>query len=73
MKDFSQCQKVLGFLRLRGSITPLQAIQKFWCYRLGARIHELRGRGYTIGSQLVKSKNGKHYAKYTLIVDSRYS
>ena len=62
-----QHKQVLGFLRLHGSITPLQAIRLLKCYRLGARIHELRRDGKHITSELVKSSNNRHFSKYTLI------
>lgn len=62
-----QHKQVLGFLRLHGSITPLDAIRHLKCYRLGARIHELKRDGIRITSELIKSKNDKHFSKYTLI------
>ncbi len=63
----TQNDNVLGYLRLNGSITPAQALRHYGVMRLGARIHELKGKGHSIESKLVKSRNGKHYAKYTLV------
>jgi hypothetical protein len=62
-----QNRQILGFLKLNGSITPIEAMRRFKCYRLGARIHELKGMGHVIESKLVKSRSGKHFCKYTLI------
>jgi hypothetical protein len=63
----TQNKQVLGYLRLHGSITPQEAMESLACYRLGARIHELRKEGYNIAGALVKSIGGAHFAKYTLI------
>jgi hypothetical protein len=35
--------------------------------RLGARIYDLKGRGYPIGSRLVKDESGKKYSEYWLV------
>lgn len=61
----SQNEKILKHLLNGNSITPLQALHKFGCLRLSARIHNLRSDGYNINMDIVK-KNGKHFAKYYL-------
>lgn len=66
MERVNQNRRVLDFLRLHGSITPMQALKKFGCYRLGARIHELRSQGHCITSTLIKTSNDKHVCRYTL-------
>lgn len=49
---------------LRGcSITPLDALKKYGCFRLSARIYNLRAEGYNIQMVWVQ-KNGKKFAKY---------
>ena len=62
----SQNKAILGCLILRGSITPLQAMKWYRCYRLGARIYDLRKKGYNIASEMVKL-NKKHFCRYTLV------
>jgi hypothetical protein len=64
-RKHSQCEQILGHLRLHGSITPLVAFKKYGCMRLGARIWDLKKNGHSITVTNIK-KNGKHYAKYTL-------
>jgi hypothetical protein len=64
-RKFSQCEQILGHLRLHGSITPVVALQNYGCMRLGARIWDLKKRGHCI-TVTNEKKNGKHYAKYTL-------
>ena len=58
-------KKLRKHLEAGRSITPLQALDKWGCMRLGARILELRQEGWNIITETVK-KNGKRYAKYSL-------
>ena len=44
----SQEGKILRRLMTGRSITPLEAMRELGCYRLGARIHRLRQKGYRI-------------------------
>lgn len=44
----TQCDMILRHLREEGSITPLDALSKFGCMRLGARIWDLKRRGHKI-------------------------
>jgi hypothetical protein len=51
---------------MRGyGITPLQALEKWGCMRLSARIEELRKSGYPIVTEMAK-KNGKTFARYRM-------
>jgi hypothetical protein len=61
----SQNKEILAWLQSGKSITPLEALEKFSCFRLGGRIHELRAAGYPIVTTTV-AKNGKHFAEYRL-------
>lgn len=62
--------RVLDYLRANGSITPLEALREFGCYRLGARIWDLRHDGHSISTEMVEGRdwNGEHerYARYRL-------
>jgi hypothetical protein len=48
------------------AITPMQALDKFGIFRLGARILDFRNEGYNIVTEIV-NKNGKRFAKYKLV------
>ena len=51
---------------LRGyGITPLQALEKWGCMRLSARIKELRDAGFPIVTEVAK-QNGKKFARYRM-------
>lgn len=63
----SQCSKILGVLLDGGAITPLEALNKFGCFRLSARIHDLRHKqGYDIMTERVLTSSGKYVAQYRL-------
>ena len=61
----SQTEQILQMLR-KGPVTPMDALQKAGCFRLAARIEELKRAGYCITTDMV-NENGKRFAKYRLI------
>jgi len=63
----SQKQLILEYLLSGKSITPLEALDLFKCFRLGARIWDLKKDGHDIKSEMVfDERSGKHYEKYWL-------
>ena len=60
----SQREQVLEYLKKRNSITQVQALVEFGCFRLAARIEELRRSGYSIKSSPRTAENGVKYVKY---------
>lgn len=62
--------RILRHLQENGSITPLEALEQYGCYRLGARIWDLRHDGYSINTTIVEGvdRNGDpmRYARYTM-------
>lgn len=62
----TQASKILAYLRQGHRLTPLAALDLFGCYRLAARIHELRADGHTIVEQTIKTPSGKRIAEYSL-------
>jgi hypothetical protein len=61
----TQTQQILKHLEKGNKLTSLEALQLFGCFRLAARVQELRDVGRDIKSQLVKI-NGKRIAEYWL-------
>lgn len=61
----SQERQILDYLRKGYSITPIEALAKFGCFRLGARIWDLKQNGYNIVSDKKKIENG-YVAEYSL-------
>lgn len=66
MADIKQSQRyrIRKYLEKGKSITPWKALILFGCFRLGARIWELRHR-YNMDIVTIKEK-GKSYATYKL-------
>lgn len=56
-KKLSQYDKVLQWLKKYGTITQLEAFEKFACFRLSAIIYLLRKEGYDIETIDTKGKN----------------
>tara|TARA_R100000654_G_scaffold50921_1_gene77162 strand:+ start:768 stop:959 length:192 start_codon:yes stop_codon:yes gene_type:complete len=61
----SQEKDILGYLQARGSISPLEALEEFGCFRLAARIADLRAKKHKIET-FVGRENGKRFAIYRL-------
>lgn len=68
----TQKSVILAHLKRFGSIEPLTALREYGCYRLGARIADLRHDGYNIITETMTSVSritGRpvNFAKYKLI------
>ena len=59
----SQTEMIAQHLKSGKSITPIDALKKFGCFRLGARIWDLRRMGYAVESLMIK-RNGKFFSCY---------
>ena len=62
----SQTDAILAALQAGRKLTPLDALKDFYCFRLGARIWELKKQGYDIKTEMVKTTSGKRIARYSL-------
>lgn len=65
----TQCERILRHMQDYGSITQAEAITEYSCYRLAARIADLKSQGVPIRSETVSGKN--RYGEHTSF--SRYS
>ena len=66
----TQTEQIRNHLLEGKAITPLDALRDYGCFRLAARIDELRKEGLHI--ETVKEKrNGKSYARYILLGQAR--
>ena len=64
----SQAKRILEYLKDGNGITPMDALDLFGCFRLGARIADLKKMGYDIVTERVKVEGGKYVARYHLAV-----
>jgi hypothetical protein len=62
----SQNALIRGWLLNGYSITQLEALTQFGCFRLAARIAYLRDKGLDIVTDMVTLENGKRVARYFL-------
>lgn len=66
----TQNKEILAFMKEGHTITQFEAARLFSCYRLSARIHDLRELGYDIKTTMKTGKkpNGNtcNYAEYEL-------
>lgn len=65
----SQNNQILRYLQThKRGLTPIDALEKFGCFRLSARIADLRGLGWDIRTDREKNKNNDGYhARYFLM------
>lgn len=69
-KTPTQCDLVLAYMKNHLYITSLGAYRDLGVTQLGARIYELKKKGYKIGKQRKRNaQNGKHFDKYFLMED----
>ena len=61
----SQADAIALYLESGHELTPMQALDMFGCFRLAARIKDLRARGLSIET-LDREAHGKRFAAYRL-------
>lgn len=63
----SQKAAILAHLKTGRSITPIDALREYGCFRLGARIYDLKQGGHNIYREMIETDSGKRVASYTLV------
>jgi hypothetical protein len=66
VKSPTQNDLVLDALLAGDVLTPLDALRRFGCFRLAARVADLRSRGFQIET-ISGEANGKRFAQYRLV------
>ena len=70
MERVTQKSKIMSHLQSGQSITPIDALERYGCFRLAAIIHTLKNDyGMDIKTELIKNKFGTKYGKYTLVTN----
>lgn len=73
----TQCDRILRHMNDYGCITQSEAIHEYGCYRLAARIKDLRSRGISIGRRMKNSKNrygeSVSFAEYYIIKEENHA
>lgn len=53
----TQCERIIEYMEQFGSISSFEAFADLGIVRLASRIHDLKGQGYNITSEIRSSKN----------------
>ena len=53
----NQCEKIVFYIQMFGSISSMEAFRDLGITRLSARIYELRNEGYQFDEEFETSKN----------------
>lgn len=64
--SLSQTDRILNYMLEGHAITPLEALQRFNCLRLGARIADIKAKGYIVYSEFVNTPSEKKVKRYHL-------
>ena len=62
----SQSGRILAHFKSGHSLTPLGALDRFGCMRLGARVWDLRRMGWPIKERRLQHQWGKSFSCYWL-------
>lgn len=62
----SQTDRILEWMLSGKSLTPLEALKQFNCLRLGARIADIKAKGYIVYSEFVTTESEKKVKRYHL-------
>jgi hypothetical protein len=60
----SQEEQILAYLKSGKRLTQLDAYKKFNCWRLSARICDLRREGHPIETEHINTPTDKYVARY---------
>lgn len=67
----SQVKDIARYLAEHGSINVMEALEEFGCFRLAARIHDIRAAGIDIMATDLKLPSGKTVARYMWVNTER--
>ena len=60
----TQVKRILAYMKAGNRIAPIEALQMFGSFRLGARIAEIKELGYHVQSEFVSTPSGKRVKAY---------
>lgn len=64
-RERSQVDMILEALQSGARLTPIDALNRFGCFRLGARIWQIRNEmGIDVKSKMVQTSDGASVAEY---------
>ena len=60
----TQTQQILTALQQGDRITPIDALSRFGCFRLSARIADIKRQGYRVKDKYIKLMTGNKVKEY---------
>lgn len=67
----TQTENIKNWLLDGNTLTALQALEWFNCFRVGARAWDLRQQGFNVKSEMIELPSGKHCARYYIPKDDQ--
>ena len=64
----SQNKKIADWLQAGNSLTQMDALNMFQCFRLASRINDLRKLGLEIVTEKILTPSGKRVASYKMAI-----
>lgn len=64
----TQKENILAYLQAGNSITPIEALNMFGCFRLADIIYKLKADGYIFNTETI-TEDDKHFSSYSLVVE----
>jgi hypothetical protein len=62
----SQNEMILAALTKGDRLTPQDALRRFGCFRLAARVKDLKRAGHVIATEIIEVDGGARVARYSL-------
>ena len=60
----SQTKMIKAHLESGKTITAIEALTEYQCFRLASRINDLKQSGYLVDKRMIELPNGKRVAQY---------
>jgi hypothetical protein len=60
----SQTKMIKAHLESGKTITAIEALSEYSCFRLASRINDLKQSGYLVDKRMIELPNGKRVAQY---------
>ena len=62
----NQCEIILRHFQSGGTLTVVEALQRFRIYALSQRVTDLRNEGYPVVTEMIQTPSGKRIARYKM-------
>mgnify|MGYP000146044040 CR=1 FL=1 len=67
----NQTEQIHNYLKEGNAITAIEALNLFKCFRLAARISDLKRQGVNISSEMITTDTQKRVMRYSLSISEK--